>query len=332
MDKAVRKVAGALVAAGLLISLSACAGATGDPTGGESGDGALTVGVTIHQADQYFQTVAKGVESAVEADGGSSVLVNTQTDAASEATGFQNLISRQVSGIVTSPLSPTGSLASIKSASEAGIPIVCYNTCLGDEDNEKYVKAFIQSDQKDLGTQTGEFAVQDLKARGLTDVTLGMLNCNRYEACKDRQNGFLDALKAGGLNVTVVGDQEALAPDEATQTATDILTANPNINVFWSSSQGASEGMVAAIKAAGKTDAISSYATDVSPALVQAIKDGQLRALTGQDSIRTGELAVEYIKRAIAGEDIPEFVTSLPGVLYSVDNTAALDEYLADNS
>jgi ABC-type sugar transport system substrate-binding protein len=332
MDKVVRPFAFIAMAAGLLLGATACAGATNDPTQGGSANssGPLTIGVTIHQADQYFQTVANGVETAAKADNGSSVLVNTQVDPATEATGIQNLISRQVSGIVTSPLSPTGSVASIKAAHDAGIPIVCYNTCLGD-DSEKYAAAFIQSDQKDLGTQTGTFAAADLKKRGISTATVGMLNCNRYEACKDRQNGFLEALKAGGVAVTVVGDQEALAPDEASKKATDILTANPDINVFWSASQGASEGMVAAVKASGKSD-ISLYATDVSPTLIQSIKNGELRALTGQDSTKTGQLAVDYIKEAIRGEKPDKFVTSLPGVLYNVDAPAELDKYLASSA
>lgn len=160
MDRAVRKIALAAAVVGVLIGVSACAGATTDPTsGGGAGTKSLIVGVTVHQADEYFQTVANGVDSAVKSQGGTSILVNTQTDPANEATGFQNLISRKVSGIVTSPLSPTGSLASIKAAFSAKIPIVCYNTCLSDENNKKYVKAFIQSDQTDLGTQTGKFEI-----------------------------------------------------------------------------------------------------------------------------------------------------------------------------
>lgn len=312
-------------------SLAACSGATDDPTkgsGGSSSDaGSLHIGVTIHQADVYFQQVANAVQEEVESEGGEFTLVNTETDPGTEASGFQNLVTRQVDGIVTSPLSPVGSLASIESAADSGIPIVCYNTCLEDE-NEELVEAFIESDQKNLGKQTGQFAVEYLKEEGKTSITLGMLNCNRYEACKDRQTGFLEALEAGGIDVSIAADQEALAVDEASNKTTDILTANPKIDVFWSSSQGPTEGMVAAVNAAGKGDQVSLFGTDVSKSLVRSIQDGDLVAITGQDSEKTGELAVEYIEKAINGEDISPFKTTIPGNLYSVDGQDLLEEYL----
>ncbi|WP_168211628.1 substrate-binding domain-containing protein [Ruania zhangjianzhongii] len=312
---------------------AACSGATSDPTAGEETGGettALQIGVTIHQADVYFQSIADVVASTVEADGGSMTLVNTQTDASTEATGFQNLISAQVDGIVTSPLSPEGSLASVQAAADAGIPIICYNTCLGDA-SEDVAEAFIESDQYDLGAQTGEYAAAALEEDGESTAVLAMLNCNRFEACQARQEGFLAALEEAGITVEIVNDQEALAADEATGIATDMLTANQDINVMWASSQSATEGMVAAVQAAGRDD-LALFGTDVSPSIVNSIKDGTLQAVTGQNSAETGELAVEYIRSAINGEEISPFSVEIPGVLYSADEPEALDAYLEEQS
>lgn len=339
------------VAAATVLLLSGCGSATSDPTdgggdvaGGEATDGGaataggevssgpagpLNIGVTVHQADVYFQGVADAVTSAVEPEGGSMNLVNTQTDASTEATGFQDLISAQVDGIVTSPLSPEGSLASVQAAVDAGIPIVCYNTCLGDA-SEQVVAGFIESDQTDLGTQTGTYAAEYLQEQGITTAVLGMLNCNRYEACQDRQSGFLQALEDNGITVEVASDQEALAPDEAVQIATDILTANPDINVMWSASQGPTEGLVAAVVAGGRTD-LALFGTDISPSLAQSIQSGDLLAVTGQDSGQTGELAVDYLRQAIDGEEVDPFSVQLPGILYSADDAQALEDYLSAN-
>lgn len=322
------------VAAAAVFATAACGGATSDPTdsSGASGEasGPLNVGVTMHQADIYFQGVADAVEDEVQKDGGSVTLVNTQTDASTEATGLQNLVTSQVDGMIVSPLSPEGSLASLRAAADADIPIVCYNTCVG-ENSEEYAAAFVESDQVDLGTRTGEFAAKLLSDEGKTEITLGMLNCNRYEACKDRQRGFLEALEAGGITVEVAADQEALAPDEAVTLVTDILTGNPTIDVMWASSQGPTEGMVSAVKAAGKSDSVQVFGTDVSSSLVQSIQAGDLQATTGQNSKKTGELTVEYLRKAIAGEEISPFSTKIEGVLYSPDDTDRLDAYLSAN-
>jgi len=122
-----------------------------------------------------------------------------------------------------------------------------------------------------------------------------------------------------------------LSPDTGNKIATDILTGNPGINVMWSASQGPTEGMVAAVKAAGKTKSVKLFGTDVSPSLVQSVKDGDLLATTGQDSKKTGRLAIEALKKAIGGENVAPFETKIPGILYAANDKSLLDQYLANH-
>lgn len=341
------RVAGAVFA--LSLGLTACAGATSDPTaapaaaGGSTGggteggagegggtepatDGPLTIGMTIHQADVYFQTIQDALTGAVEADGGQVIAVNTQTDPSTEASAVQDFIARGVDAMVLSPLSQDGSLASVEAAVDAGIPVVCYNTCLSPEATEEFAVAFIESDQEDLGRQTGDFARTYLEEQGPDGpLELGILNCDRYEACQARKEGFLAAIE--GLDYTIVADQEALQPDEAASRASDILTASPGVDVMWAASQGATEGLVVA---AGGREGTSIFGTDVSPSLVQSILDGELTATTGQDSVQTGQLSYEAVQAAVAGEEVEEPSVALPGVLYAEDDTATLEQYLED--
>lgn len=334
------RVAGVVLA--LSLGLTGCAGATSDPTAEQeatgstgatesgatqaAGEGPLTIGMSIHQADVYFQTIQDALTAAVEADGGEVITVNTQTDPSTEATAIQDFIARGVDAMVLSPLSQGGSLASVEAAVDAGIPVVCYNTCLSPEATEELAVAFIESDQEDLGRQTGEFARTYLEEQGPDGpLELGILNCDRYEACQARKDGFLAAIE--GLDYTIVADQEALQPDEAASRASDILTANPGVDVMWAASQGATEGLVVA---AGGRAETSIFGTDVSPSLVQSILDADLAATTGQDSVQTGQLSYEAVQAAVAGEEVAEPSVALPGVLYPEDDAATLEQYLED--
>ena len=84
----------------------------------------------------------------------------------------------------------------------------------------------IQSDNTALGTGTGEAAAKYIKENVGDSVKLAILNCAVATASEFRTTGFLDALKAAGISVDVVTDQEAYLIDKATPVAKNILTAN----------------------------------------------------------------------------------------------------------
>ena len=46
-----------------------------------------------------------------------------------------------------------------------------------------------------------------------------------------RKAGFLESLEGAGITVNILTDQEAYLVDKATTVATDILTANPDVDI-----------------------------------------------------------------------------------------------------
>ena len=69
----------------------------------------------------------------------------------------------------------------------------------------------------------------------------------RYEACQEREDGFIDGLKSTGVNFDVVNNQEAFTNDKATQIGTDMLIANPEINLMYAANEGGTIGAVNAV-------------------------------------------------------------------------------------
>ena len=230
---AIRAAAVAATAAAALVALSACTAPTSSSPSG-SGGGTATVGYVELLADTFFSGIETGLHQGLGKNT-DIVTVNYDSDATKETQAYDNLISRGVDVIVTSPLDPDASVAGIRNASQAGIPVVCVNTCINDKDAKKYVTAFVVSDNEQLGKLTGERAAAFIKDRLGGTAHIGILNCDVVALCKVRKKAFTDALDAAGVTYDIAADQEGYQPDAAVPVATAELTAHPEINLMGAS-------------------------------------------------------------------------------------------------
>lgn len=330
------------VASAVALTLTGCATtssapaesseATSTETTTEEG---LTIGFIAMHLDSYFMSVQSGLEAAAAGAGVTVIPVSYDDDAGKEAQAFQDLIARQVDVIAVSTIDSEGSIAGVRSAVEAGIPVVCYNSCVSADAQTELVSAFIQSDNTSLGTYSGEYAAAYIAANLGNKATIGILNCDTYEICKLRKKGFLDALTGAGVDFTVVADQTEYIADKTPATAEAILTANPDINVAWSATDGGGTGWISAIQGSDLTGSIKVFSTDMSLALGDALKDGSiLLATTGQDGAGQGAAIIEAANAAVAagaGTQVSPYETYIPGIRFDVDDLASVDAWMADN-
>lgn len=320
----------ALGIATLSLILAACGGdETSASDNSSENDAGPTIGLVTNQGNYYFQSIQSTLEELAAADGGQILAVNTNSDAAAEAQAIQNFIERQVDVILVSVQHPDGSLASIRNAVDAGIPVVCYNTCLGDEDAAELVEGFIKSDDYDLGRQTGDFAADYIGEQFGGTARIALLNCDPHQVCVDRKAGFKDALE--GLDVEYVADQEGYLADEAATVTQDIITASPEVQAFWAVNEGGTAGAWAGISASGGEQVV--FGTDMSPEIGghMVSGDGIIVATTAQDGTSLANRTYDVVKAVRAGETVTPFVQEAPGYLFSINDLPAIEEYLASS-
>ena len=204
---------------------------------------AVKVGAIYLDSQGFYGGIQKGIMAAGADEGVELIGNNSQADVTKESEFIDQLIAAGVEAVVMSPVSVEASVAAVERLNEAGIPVVCYNTCLSDADSERLIKALVTTSQFDLGLPIGLLAGEwAIKAE--IDLKIGIHNCNIYEACQLRQDGFIAGLEQSGANFEVVNNQEAFAHDKATQIGTDILIANPEINLMWAANEGGTVGAV----------------------------------------------------------------------------------------
>ena len=286
--------------------------------GQEGAEKKLKVAGIVFQEDQFFRLIQFGMQDAADKAGVELMLANSANKPDKEIQLVNTYIARGVDAIVISPLSARASATALKRARDKGIVVVTYNSTVEGD----IPIAYIESDQIDLGRQTGIVAKRYIEQElgGKAKIAPLAFKSQLAEQSDARRNGFVDVV--GQLpGVEFVAEQDAWLPEMAIKKAGDILTANPDIDIIWSANEGGTVGSVMAVKNAGKSGEVVVFGTDASEQLVEfaLADDGILQAITTQTPFELGVRSVELAVAALKGQQVEAKVV-MDGVLVSRDN------------
>lgn len=290
----------------------------------------LTIGIIELFSGEFFAEARRGYQVVADKEGLELLIENGDGDAAKEAKLIETFITRGVDAILVSAQSPTGSLAALRQAKEAGIPVVCYDTCVNPPDDKELVKAFVTSDNHGLGATTGKQAAEYIRSKLGGKAKIVMLTCETFDVCKARRKGLNEAL--AGLDATILDEQEGFQVDAARPLADAMLTAHPDADVFVAFNDGAAIAAGQAVVEAGLLGKTPVFAIDVNPQVAAMIADpnGAIVWTTGQDPFNMGRVGVEAAVQAARGEEIKEFYQYTPSPTYSKDKPEEAQKYIDD--
>ena len=293
---------------------------------------AVKVGAIYMDSQGFYGGVQKGIITGAGDLGVELIGNNSQGDVTKESEFIDQLISAGVEAVIMSPVSTEASVAAVERIREAGIPVVCYNTCLKDEDSARLISALVTTSQTALGVHIGRLA-GEWANKAEIELKIGIHNCNRYEACQQREDGFIAGLEEVGAKFTIVNNQEAFTHDKATQIGTDMLIANPEINLMYAANEGGTAGAVNAVIAADQVGKTYVMGTDTTTELVEMVQQGDvLLAVNSQFPQEMGAGAMEYAIKAINGEAIGEFTQLIPTKVYTSLDKFATAKWLVDHA
>lgn len=323
----------ALCLASILVLIAGCSKRS-EQTGMTTGDapsnitpkpvGPKVAGI-VFQEDQYFKMVEYGMKTTAEKYGIELKLQNTANSQDKEVNFIDTYIADKVAAICIAPLSAKASIAPLKRAHEAGIKIVTFDSSI----DADFPVSSIKSDQVDLGRNTGIACREYIKSKlnGKAKIAILQYKSLLPEPSGQRVKGFLDEVKQLP-GVKIVANQDAWEAAPATDKATSIITANPDVNIIWSANEGGTVGSVMAVKNAGKAGKIVVFGTDMSEQLANFLTDSEniLQAVTAQKPLEIGRAAIENVMKAIKGEKVEKKI-ALKGILYTRQDTKAIDEF-----
>lgn len=292
-------------------------------------EGKLKIAGIIFQEDQFFRLVQFGMKDAADKTGIELLSASSSNRPDKEIQLVNTYIARRVDAIVISPLSSTASITALKQAHDRGIKIITYNTTIASDIPQSY----IESDQFDLGAQSGRAAAKYIEQElgGKAKIAILAFKSQHPEQSNARSEGFKsEVTKLAG--VQVVAEQDAWLAEMAVKKAGDIITARPDVNIIWAANEGGTVGSVMAVKNAGRAGSVAVFGTDISKQLISFLLAGDniLQAITGQRPFQIGQKAIESAVKVLKNQPVEKKI-SMPGVLLSrqdADGVRAFEQKL----
>jgi ribose transport system substrate-binding protein len=305
-----------LLAAG---GLAACGDDEDKPAAAsDSAKEPVRVEVVMASLDNDFYVAQKeGAEAQAAKLEGADVSISAGRERAStdEVIGLiENALAKgadaiAVNGSDTKPLLPV-----LRRVIDADVPLVLFDAPA--EQLEGDVAAYIGTDNEAGGEAGGKWLAEQLPEGGELGVVLCVAG---HPVTRARLDGFKAGLGDAPFEIVATGDAEC---DRAKgrKVMEDMLSAHPDLDAVFSSSDSQSLGAVAALKAAGKDPLFVSF--DAQPEATKAILAGNVLDASVAWSARTiGADAVKAAVAAARGEPV-EASTMVPVTVVDKSNAA----------
>jgi ribose transport system substrate-binding protein len=224
-----------------------------------------------------------------------------EDDRAEEIKVVEQFVSEGVSGICLAPLDYEALVRPVASAKAANIPVVIYDSALHAEPGKDFV-SYVATDNKKGGRLAGEQLVKLLGGKGKVVLLRYAVGSASTMA---REDGFMEVMSANpGIEVIsknrYAGPTVATAKDQSMQMMDQLKQAD---GVFCPN-ESSTMGMLGALRDSQLTGKIKFVGFDATPALIDALKAGDIQALVAQNPTRMGYLAVKTCVQHLNGEKV----------------------------
>jgi simple sugar transport system substrate-binding protein len=276
---------------------AACTAADRDATAERD----IRIVVVTHgqSSDPFWSVVANGVyDAAADLD----VRVEYQAPGSFDMVEMNNLIDAAVaskpSGLVVSLPDGDALGSAVRAAVDASLPVISINSG-GDVYRDLGVLAHVGQPEYDAGFAAGE----RMAAAGVSQAL-----CVNHEvgnvALDVRCQGLADALGAIGGSVEVLAVDLA-DPDDTQQRVAGALSADPGIDGTLTLGPTGAGPTLAALRETGRLDEIAFGTFDLSPSVLDAVRDGEMLFAIDQQQYLQGYLAIVLMTKFIETRALP---------------------------
>ena len=311
----------ALAAAGTLaFGLGACS-STGAESTDAAADGGLITIIVNDPSNPYWKTEGDIAAATAEELGYEAKVGAHKGDANTENTLIDTAISNKSVAIILDPANADGSIAAVKKADAAGIPVFLVNAEINESGLAKSQLVSNNAQGAALGAQ------EWVKNMGEAGEYVELFGAPSDNNAQTRSNGYStvisqypDLTKAG----EEVADWDRTKGHDKMQA---LLQANPGMTGLISGNDDMALGAIAALKEAGRLDDVLVGGFDGSPDAIDAIKAGEMSYTVLQPvaifAKKSVELADEYIRTGNAPASEKETIDCILITKDNVDKMTA---------
>ena len=260
------------------------------------------IGMTcMDLTNPFFKLIANVMQEEAEKHGYEVVALSGGLDPAKQNNQMLDFVAQGYDAIFLNPVDSKAAGEGVKKAQEAGIPVFTFDVQVTDEAAKEFIVAHIGSDNY----QGGQLAAESMmKVTGDTGK-VAIITFPEVTSCILRRNGFMDYLKEEGSKLEVVTELNGKGNrNDGYAVVTDVLQAHPDIVGIFAINDPSGLGAHAAVKKAGREDAINVIAFDASPAGKQAVFEKKLEDTPQQFPRKMAKGTVEAFMKYLNGEEV----------------------------
>jgi ribose transport system substrate-binding protein len=334
-------ISAAALAAVAVLGLAACGDTktktvtvTATPTSGTGAESGKTVNIiaSVPPTDHgWLGAISKNAKAAAEQHDDVDFELLQAADADSQAQQVEQAISQKPDVLVVLPQDGAALTPVAQKAERAGIPVVNIDRLFTAPDA---ATATILGDNYQIGVLAADYIADELKCKGNVAEIQGLAGISVTE---DRTKGFTDELKKkcpdGGVKI-VASQPGDFNPDQGLKVMENILQAEKSIDAVYTHDDDMAQGVVQAIRNAGRDGDMFLTGVGGSQDAMQQIKEGGLYRATFLYNPNMAASAVNMARLLALGEGFPQLVPPevprqliVPAAVVTKDNVEDYEQY-----
>jgi ribose transport system substrate-binding protein len=252
---------------------------------------------------------------------GINVVATTDADFKPEqqVSDIETVMTQNPNVIVSIPTDPVATAGAYRAAAQAGVKLVFMdNVPEGFQAGQDYV-SMVSADNYGNGVVSAHLLARSLGGKGKVGVIYHNAD---FFVTQQRYDGFKKTVEDEYPDMEIVADQGIAGPDfagDAQAAANAMLSQHPDLDAIWAVWDVPAEGVLAAARAAGRTDlkvATQDLGLNVAIALA---KDELVVGLGAQRPFDQGVTEARLAALSLLGEPTPAYV-ALPALPVDHDN------------
>lgn len=247
--------------------------ATGAATG--SGDKIKVAFVPKLQGIPYFEAMNSGGKKAADELGNIEWLYQgpTQADAAAQADIVRSFIQQKVNALIVAPNDPDSMAPLLKQAQDAGIKVATSDTDAPNSVREVFVN---QATAQGIGEGLTDALLEKMGGKGSYAIVSCGQTAENLNAWIKVQRAYTASKypQAKIVDVVYAGEDQA----RATQMATDLMNAHPDLTGLVGECTSSAPGVAQAVRDAGKVGKVFTVGLGTPQAMKPYLEDGSSSA------------------------------------------------------
>lgn len=273
------------------------------PQKSQDGDKPYVAVIALGYGHQFWQAVKQGAEEAAEEYGvritfegpEEETMVDKQVDM------LKTALANDPAAVALAAIDVEAVSGILRDAKADGVKVVGFDSGCGDE-----AEVHCSTDNLQAAALAAENAARLLDGKG----KIGIVGHSQTVIdAVQRVDGFVDKIKNEYPDIEIVdiqyGDGDHLKSAEVTK---GMLQAHPDIDLIYTSNEGACVGAYNGLREAGKLKEVMLVGFDSSAAMKEGVRNEEIVGAITQDPVGMGYKTVEAAVKLMNGEEVDSFI------------------------